>query len=70
MSSVWKVTSSNNCLLQVCSLQPPYSERMAVTRPLNMRGGRDSSSLVGLGLLAYSRLLVLASEDGQVKICC
>jgi WD40 repeat protein len=32
-------------------------------------GGGSGSAIVGLGLLPHSRLLVVGSEDGQVRIC-
>ncbi|KAF8066311.1 GFS12 [Scenedesmus sp. PABB004] len=32
-------------------------------------GGGKASAIVGLGLLPHSKLLVVGSEDGQVKVC-
>ena len=54
----------------ICSVQPPLTPQLALTQPLNAQGGRDSAPIAGLGLLNYSHLLVLATEDGSVKICC
>ena len=54
----------------VCSLQPPLMDRLALTQPLNFQGGRDLSPILGLALLKHSQLLVLATEDGFVKVCC
>lgn len=54
----------------VCSLRAPLAARVALTQPQNFQGGRDPSTIVGLGLLDHSHLLVLATEDGYVKVCC
>jgi WD repeat-containing protein 81 len=55
--------------LGVFSLQAPWS---AVYRPIRLtsaKGFKESASIVGLALLPYSRLLVVGTDDGHIKIC-
>lgn len=54
----------------VCNLQPPLPERLALTQVTESGGGREAATIAGLELLRHSHLLVLATEDGHIKVCC
>jgi len=67
------VISYSGSTIGVCSLRTPpggQHSQLALTQPLTLQGTRDASNIVALGLLRFSRLLVLATEDGYVKVCC
>ena len=50
-------------------MQAPFTERIRPVRVSGARGVKEAAQLVSLSVLAESRLLVIASEDGHVKMC-
>ena len=67
------IISYSGSTIGLCSLKcpsGPQHSQLALTQPLTLQGTKDSSRIVALGLLRFSRLLVLASENGYVKVCC
>jgi hypothetical protein len=49
--------------------QAPFTERIRPVRVSGARGAKDGAQIVSLSVLAESRLLVIGSEDGCVKVC-
>lgn len=55
--------------LVICGTQAPFGERVKAVRVPGMRRSKDSSQIVSLSLLPESRLLLLGSDDGFVRVC-
>eukprot|EP00884_Botryococcus_braunii_P002444 jgi/Botrbrau1/121/Bobra.0022s0107.1 len=63
------VLAYSGAYLGVFSLQGPLSPTYRPTRLTSAKGFKESADIVGLALLPSSRLLVVGTEDGYIKVC-
>lgn len=63
------VLAYSGAYLGVFSIQEPLAPTYRPTRLTNAKGVKETVTIVGLALLPYSRLLVVGTEDGYIKVC-